>query len=45
MDISKTLKGTDYLLLCSNLIVETVIDVGSITPKAIGKESTRRLSH
>ena len=29
MDISETIKWTDYLMLGSNLIVKSVIDVGS----------------
>ena len=29
MDISETVKGTDYLMLVSNLAVESVIDLGS----------------
>ena len=29
MDISETLKGTDYLMLGNNLVAESVIDSGS----------------
>ena len=29
MDISETIQGTDYFIIGSNLIVESVIDVGS----------------
>ena len=33
MDISATVKGTDYLMLESNLIVESVIDLDSAKKK------------
>ena len=36
MDISETVKGTDYLMIGSNLVVESVADLGSTKMTCLG---------